>query len=176
MDNKQITLKPQDLVVLLKLAGATSDFQNYADFAKQLGLTASQVHASVSRARLARLVTGVRGEKPTPVKAALREFILFGAKYAFPAVFGAATRGIETSYAAAPLSSIITHSNDLPPVWPDPHGSVRGLAFYPLYPNAIVAARQDNSLYELLALFDALRGGAAREREIAIELLQKRLL
>lgn len=175
MNNKQIALKPQDVVVMLKLACAKDYSYTYAEIAEQLKLSASQVHASVGRARLARLVTGLQEEKPVPIKAALREFIIFGAKYAFPAILGNTTRGMETAHAAPPLNSIISQSNELPPVWPDPRGTARGLAFYPLYPNAIIAARQDKHLYELLALFDALRGGAARERELAVEILQERL-
>jgi len=36
------------------------------------------------------------------------------------------------------------------------------------------AARADPALYECLALFDALRSGAARERQIATELLSEK--
>jgi hypothetical protein len=37
------------------------------------------------------------------------------------------------------------------------------------------AARQDESLWELLALVDAIRIGSARERGLAAEELEKRL-
>jgi hypothetical protein len=60
-------------------------------------------------------------------------------------------------------------------VWPDPTGEQRGISFHPLYPTAPAAAKRDRQLYELLALFDALRGGAARERQIASQLLSERL-
>ena len=175
MEDKQIALKPHDVVVLLKLVLAKDHSYTYAELANQLKLSASQVHASVRRAREAKLLTGSREDKQTPLKAAIQEFIIYGAKYAFPAILGSATRGMVTAYAASPLNSIIAPSNELPPVWPDPQGSMRGLAFYPLYPNAIFAAKQDPALYELLALFDALRGGAAREREIAADMLTERL-
>jgi hypothetical protein len=175
MDGKQLILKPQDLVVVLKLASNQSYSFTYADLADQLKLSTSQVHGSVGRARLAKLVRGSQEEKPVPIKAALREFVLFGARYAFPPVFGPATRGMETAHAAPPLNSMIAPTSELPPVWPDPHGAARGLALYPLYPNATIAAKRDRVLYELLALFDALRGGAAREREMAMEMLQERL-
>jgi hypothetical protein len=45
----------------------------------------------------------------------------------------------------------------------------------PLYPKLPLAAMRDPALYELLALFDALRIGQAREREMARELLEERL-
>jgi hypothetical protein len=52
---------------------------------------------------------------------------------------------------------------------------VRGSALLPLYPNLPLTAEKDQTLYELLALFDALRIGQAREREIARTLLEERL-
>jgi hypothetical protein len=61
------------------------------------------------------------------------------------------------------------------PVWPDPQGEVRGAAFSPLYKSAPKAARADPALYELLVLVDAIRGGLARERKIAISKLNARL-
>jgi hypothetical protein len=45
----------------------------------------------------------------------------------------------------------------------------------PLYENLPLAAVDDPRLYELLALFDALRIGQARERELAKKLLEERL-
>ena len=41
--------------------------------------------------------------------------------------------------------------------------------------NLPLAARADNKLYELLALFDALRAGQAREREFAKKLLEEHM-
>jgi hypothetical protein len=42
----------------------------------------------------------------------------------------------------------------------------------PLHPSVPFAANQDAKLYEMLALFDALRVGKARERGMALERLQ----
>jgi hypothetical protein len=61
------------------------------------------------------------------------------------------------------------------PVWPDPEGEVRGEELRPLYRSAPGAARKDPALYELLALVDAIRGGRARERNLAVEELKGRL-
>ncbi len=52
---------------------------------------------------------------------------------------------------------------------------MRGQAFSPLYKLAPRAALSDPKFYELLVLVDAIRGGRARERQIAIEELKKRL-
>ena len=79
-----------------------------------------------------------------------------------------------TAYAAPPLSEKIS-SDDLPPVWPDAEGSVRGYAIVPLYSSVPAAAKSDSLLYEYLALVDALRIGRARERRFAEEELKHRL-
>ncbi len=113
------------------------------------------------------------GDRPNI--SALEEFLVHGVKYAFPAERGELTRGVPTSYAAPPLKNHISPGSDPPPVWPDPEGAVRGVAFEPLYPTVPVAAKRDASLYELLALVDAIRDGRARERTIAEKELVKRL-
>ncbi len=66
-------------------------------------------------------------------------------------------------------------TSDLLPVWPDPNGSVRGQTLLPLYPGLPAAAKEDSKLYELVALFDALRIGQAREREMAGKMLAARI-
>jgi hypothetical protein len=106
---------------------------------------------------------------------AAEEFLIHGVKYAFPVQRGEATRGIPTAHAAAPLNSQIAESGDLPPVWPDAEGDVRGVALEPLHKAAPKAARKDTVLHELLALVDALRDGRARERQLAEKELSARL-
>ncbi|MEP7243692.1 MAG: hypothetical protein ABI885_08395 [Gammaproteobacteria bacterium] len=172
--NHQLTLKPQDLMVLLKLVSLGAKPATYGEIAASLDMSSSEVHASVGRAKAARLVI-MEGDRPVIVRAAFKEFLLHGAKYAFPVTLGSPTRGMPTAYAAPPLAARVSQPNEPPPVWPDPQGEQRGISFHPLYPTAPAAARRDGVLYELLALFDALRGGAARERQIASQLLNERL-
>lgn len=174
LPNHQIALKPQDLMALFKLASLQGRSESYERLAAGLGMSPSEVHASVGRAKAARLVSTESG-RPRVISSALRDFILHGARYAFPATLGGMTRGVPTSYAAPPLVSQLSQPpSEPPPVWPDARGEQRGVAFYPLYPSAPDAARNDPSLYESLALFDALRGGAARERQLASKLLAER--
>jgi hypothetical protein len=172
--NRQVTLKPQDLMVLLKLLAIGQKGSTYSSIATALGMSASEVHASIGRARAASLLS-VEKNQPFVIRAAFKEFLLHGAKYAFPPTLGPPVRGIPTAYAASPLSTLVSQPNELPPVWPDVEGNKRGVAFHPLYPTAPLAARRDNVLYELLALFDALRGGTARERQLAAKLLSERI-
>lgn len=173
--NPQIALRPQDVVVLLRLSLEKGEPPTYATLSEELGITASEVHAAIERAALAQLAVKNRSGKASVVREALRLFLQHGARYAFPAMRGEMTRGVPTGYAAAPLRDRIQQPNDPPPVWPDKNGSVRGEAFIPLYPAVPSAAARNPALYELLVLFDAIRGGRARERELAISLLNERL-
>ena len=175
--NPQVVLKPQDLLVLLRLSllGKDTPTLSYAALSAELGLTASEIHAGLDRALQAQLVHKDIAGKPQVIRDALRLFVQHGARYAFPATRGGQTRGWPTGYAAAPLKDMVVQSAEPPPVWPDKDGPVRGLAFYPLYPSTPRAVAQNPALYELLALFDALRGGSMRERALAQSLLEQRL-
>ncbi|MBP7520535.1 MAG: hypothetical protein KA896_08865, partial [Leptothrix sp. (in: Bacteria)] len=92
----QVALRPQDLVVLLRLTLQAGPAPSYADLAAELVLTASEVHAAVERAALAQLARKDAKGKPSVVREALRLFVLHGARYAFPAVRGEITRGLPT--------------------------------------------------------------------------------
>lgn len=167
-------LKPQDVVVTLKLVSYGDKRPSYSQMAKDLVLSPSEVHAAVNRAKQANLVleskSGIAPNKP-----ALLEFLLHGLKYVFWPKRGEITRGIPTSYAAYPLRKKIVAGDDLPPVWPSPKGNVRGYSLSPLYKTAPEAAERDPRLYEMLALVDAIRDGRVRERQLAAEELKARL-
>jgi hypothetical protein len=101
----------------------------------------------------------------------LAEFALHGAKYAFPAERLPLAAGVPTSHSAPAFAGVFAPGSfDF--VWPHPNGTVRGVGVEPLHPSVPFAATQDAKLYELLALFDALRVGKARERGMALERLQ----
>jgi hypothetical protein len=171
---KQWTLKPQDLAVALKLLLLGDEDISYAALAKAMRLSPYEAHAAVQRLGAARLVVGT-GKGNALARGALREFLLHGARYAFPPVIGEPTIGVPTAHGAEPLSSHFSAGGDPPPVWPHPQGKVRGTALLPLYPKLPEAALEAPDLHELLALFDALRIGRARERKLAIELMEERL-
>lgn len=173
--NPQLVLRPQDLLVLLRLALERGPAPTYAVLAAELGMTASEVHGAVERTVAAQLAIKDASGKATVVVAALRLFVQHGARYCFPATRGSLTRGTPTGYAAPPLNASITPGTDPVPVWPYKNGTVRGMALHPLYPSVPEATERNPALYELLALFDAVRGGSARERALAIGLLDERL-
>ncbi len=172
--NRQWVLKPHDLAVALKLVALRGKWLPYATLAQQLRLSGFEAHAAVQRLMVARLAVD-RDGKVHPVLAALRDFVVRGAPYCYPALRGEVTVGFPTAYAVPPLRDMVLFSEELPPVWPHPEGPVRGFALLPLYEKLPLAARDDAAFYELLALFDALRMGQAREREIASRLLEERL-
>lgn len=126
------------------------------------------------RVRRAALPDGAEAAADNPVRPNARnlaEFALHGAKYAFPAVKLPLVAGVPTSHSAPAFAGVFAPgSTDF--VWPHPNGTVRGVGIEPLHPAVPFAAMQDAKLYELLALFDALRVGKARERGMALERLQ----
>lgn len=167
-------LKPQDILIMLKLVALGQRPWAYSWLAVNLGMSPSQLYSAVQRALAAQLAVKKEGVI-TPHIRNLEEFLVHGVRYAFVPELGRPTRGIPTAYAAPPLGKHFPESAEPPPVWPDPEGTVRGVAFSPLYKLAPQAARSDPALYELLALVDAIRGGRARERALAIKELSKRL-
>ena len=64
-------------------------------------------------------------------------------------VFGFAWRIIKID---TPSLKMFIADGEPPPVWPDPEGEVRGMAFSPLYKSVPKAAQRGPKLYELLVL------------------------
>lgn len=164
-------LKPQDVLVALKLVGR-SDGWTYASLASELHLSQSEAHEAVRRLAAARLFSPVTNRI---VRRSLLEFLIHGVPYAFPAEVGAPTRGVPTAWSAAPLAGRIAHEEGGGAVWPSADGTVVGREVSPLYRSVPRAAKVDESLHQLLALVDALRVGRARERNLARVELERRL-
>ena len=76
-------LKPHDLYVVLKLIASGSRRPPYATLAKQLGMSASEVHASVKRAQNSGLLQGPDSDARANIPA-VEEFMIHGLRYAFP--------------------------------------------------------------------------------------------
>jgi len=162
-----MVMKGQDLLVLLKLAVLEGDW-SYARLARELGMSASEVHATIKRCLSSGLYNPLTKR---PNLLALEEFLRHGLRYVFPAQPGATTQGLPTSYAAEPLRSKFLFSQSTAPVMAFPLGPALGPEIEPLYRSAPQAAVNDPKLYRLLALVDALRSGRARERKLAGDLL-----
>ncbi|MGF1636254.1 MAG: hypothetical protein ACFCUU_04215 [Cyclobacteriaceae bacterium] len=165
----QPVMSPLDVVVLVKLCllkmPTTQMF-----LAKDLCLSQSEISKSMARLRYAGLLFG---DDYQVMRQGFFEFLRYGVRYAFPQQPGAIVRGVPTAHSASPLSNQI--HGDEPYVWPSAFGQVRGHGIAPLYPKAVDAATKDPELHEVLALIDALRVGRARERNIAVDELRKRI-
>ncbi len=171
MKSLKSSMRPQDVVILLKIIANKEHEWFQIPLAEELSMSQSEISESISRSRYARLVDS-RGKNVN--RMALMEFLQYGLAYVFPQHPGPIVRGFATAHSAPPLNSIINSSELY--VWPSGKGNVRGQSIIPLYPSVVEAIKRDNELYELLALADAIRVGRAREKEIAIQELRKRIL
>jgi hypothetical protein len=184
-------LKPQDLLLVLKLATemprASAELVtplHMPSIVSALGLSSTEAHEALKRASAAGLLsiaaapTRVQRGRPGRVilvnRAAVIELVQRGVRYVFVPERGRIVRGMPTG-AAAPVLQDVIQGTSVPSVWPDPRGEARGESFSPLYRSVVKAARADAQLYALLALVDAIRGGSAREREIAADLFAQRV-
>ncbi|MES2687937.1 MAG: hypothetical protein V4706_14030 [Pseudomonadota bacterium] len=148
--------------------------QNHAALAPEVAALAAHEPAAIYR--VARRKRASREDAPAdnpvrPHARQLAEFALHGAKYAFAADKTPLTIGVPTSHSAPAFAGVFAPGSE-DYVWPHPNGTVRGIGIEPLHPSVPFAAMRDASLYEMLALFDALRVGRARERGMAVERLQ----
>lgn len=164
-------LRPQDIVLLVKLLILDSEDWRMVDVAKSLHLSQGEVSKSLARLREAKLV---HPYKKKPLRANCLEFLLHGFKYVFPVTPGSLVTGIPTSHSASPISKSIVSDEHY--VWRCSEGEMRGESIEPLYPDVPYAALADRELYEILVLLDALRVGRAREKNIASDALQKRIM
>ena len=166
-------LKPQDIVVLLKIAAKVDKHWAQGSIALELGMSASEVNGGIKRLLRSGLARK-KGTRVYPVKAAMLEFLQHGIKYVFPIERGEPTRGIATSYAANIFKGILGQGDSIP-VWPCSDGQDKGYSVQPLYKCVHKAVSQDAVLYDLLAIVDVLRSGKARDSLVAIKTLNKYL-
>lgn len=164
------TLRPQDVLILLKLIVEEGKPWTQMSIAKALLMSQSEVSESLARSGYARLLYE-KGKKVA--RQPLIDLLQYGIAWIFPQQPGSVVRGIPTAHSAAPLNGLITSEEHY--VWPYAKGSVRGQAIQPLYSAILPIIEKDTELYELLALVDALRVGKVREKKLAIELLKKKI-
>ena len=170
MRQSQYSMKPQDVVVLLKIIALNNDNWQQIPLAHSLKMSQSEVSQSVARSKYAGLLED-NGKKV--MRKALYDFLQYGLAVVFPVKPGAVVRGIPTAHSTAPLNKEISSEEDY--VWPYAKGNVRGHGITPLYATVPQAALDDERLHSLLALADALRVGKAREKNIAVKELKNRI-
>ena len=164
-------MRPQDIVVLLKIISLNNDEWRNIDIANDIDISPSEVSEALNRCRIARLIDR---KKRKINSTSLAEFLIYGLKYVFPIEPGAIVKGIPTAHSASPIREHISHNTDIY-VWSYAKGTLRGQSIEPLYKTLPKVAQNDKLFYELLTIVDTIRVGRVREIKIAIEELNKRL-
>lgn len=161
-------MRPQDIVILLKILALGDEEWYNKDLAYQLGISNSEVSESLNRSMIGGLL---KDNKRELYKDRLVEFLIYGAKYVFPVKTGRTVKGIPTAYSHPLLSDQFIV--ELPYVWPDKKGKMKGSTVTPLYKTVPKACREDEKLYLLLALADAMRVGRHGDEDPVEEYLVK---
>jgi len=164
-------MRPQDVVLLLKILTIPAPGWQYRDLAASLYLSISEISESLNRSHIAGLIDE---SKRKVHRQALMEFIRYGLQYVFPQVPGTMVTGIPTAHSYPFYAQLF--KSELNYAWPDENGNMRGLLIQPLYASVVKAVKQDEQLYKLLASIDIIRVGRTRELKVAIEELQKNIL
>ncbi len=150
-----------------------------ANIADELAVAPSQVHAALQRLATAGLLKAGAHSRAADARAtnarALGEFLLFGVRYAFPAVRGPIAHGVPTAWSAPALAAHLDAPDAV--VWPTAPTptSIRGFSIKPLYANAVLIIGSAPETYRMLTLVDAMRLGEPRARSAARVLLEKAL-
>ncbi len=161
-------MRPQDIVILLKILcyGDTNWYSK--TLANDLKLSTAEISLSLSRSVNAGLLDT---DKKKVRKQALLEFITHGLQYVFPQRPGEIARGLPTALSHPFMKQHFVSEQQY--VWPDAESDEKGFSMQPLYAGVPTAAKKDDKLYLILALIDVLRAGRARERKLAITELEK---
>jgi hypothetical protein len=175
MLHKNIILRPQDSVILMKITVNENEFRdwNTVTLSRELFISQSEVSESIKRSIYSGLIYIANEEKKVS-RNSFFDFAVYGIKYVFPVRPGPVDRGMPTAHSALPLKRRIVSEDVF--VWPDPKGESRGHTVESLYKTVPQAAKEDPLLYEMLALVDSIRVGRVRERSLAEEELRKRIL
>lgn len=164
-------LKPQDTLLAVKYWSIKQSGNNYSvrEIAESIGISASEVSKGSKRLSAAHLVVNRDGQVFAEY-GALLEWLAYGVRYAYPQQSVGYGRGMPTSWNCPVLKSEM-----VPPtpawVWPVVGGDQDGALIKPLHDSVPFASSNDERLYRVLSLLEAIRGGKPRELVIARELL-----
>lgn len=164
-------MRPQDIVVLLKIISMRDNKWRNIDIANSIGISPSEVSEALNRCKIAKLIDSKKRKVNIN---SFTEFLVYGLKYVFPTEPGAIVKGIPTAHSASPIKEHISSGTDVY-VWANAKGTHRGQAIEPLYKTLPQIVQEDKLFYELLTIVDTIRVGRVREIQIAIDELNKRL-
>lgn len=163
-------MRPQDVVILLKIIAKGDDLWQNKDLAVELCMSSSEITESLNRSFISGLIDV---SKKKVVSHSLVDFLVYGLRYVFPAQPGALVIGLPTANSAPVLKKYFEAEEEY--VWPDINGMAKGQAIEPLYSTVPKAVAKDDKLYNLLALTDALRLRRIKEINVTKDLINKLL-
>ncbi|MFZ6011768.1 MAG: hypothetical protein ACOYXT_15605 [Bacteroidota bacterium] len=163
--NKQVTIRPQDIVVLLKIVVLAQTGNDWLkkDLADSLNLANSEITKVFERLRFTGLIVGTRVQSLT-----FYEYLIYGLKATFPPSLGPEVRGLLTGSGALPEGNIT--GSDY--VWAHAEGKTKGTSITPLYSEVVFASEKDHNLYLALSACEMLRVGRVTEINFARQWLK----
>lgn len=156
-------MRPQDVIILLKLVIDGEEESRIKDLSSKLYISASEISESLNRSSFAGLLLP---DSRVVNKEPFLKFLEHGLQYVFPAQLGPVMKGIFTAHSESSL--YLSFSSEEKLVWADELGKERGPTILPLYPTVIKAVKKDRLLYKLLALCDIIRIGDPSDKNKAI--------
>jgi hypothetical protein len=163
---KHSGIRPQDIVILLKILILKSENWYIQDLVHSLKISLSEVSESLERSRFSGLLDQT---KKRVNRQGLSDLLTYSIQYIFPVNPGPLVKGFPTAHSFAEFQEEFNSSVQF--VWKDDAGTTIGQEIEPLYKNQIFAIKQDQVLHKTLALVDLLRVGKKRERNFASEKL-----
>ena len=131
-------MRPQDIVILLKIiAKGDNPWQN-KDLAAELYISPSEISESLNRSAMAGLIDADQRKKV--YRQSLMEFLEHGLHYVFPAIPGTLVTGIYTAH-SHPFMQLEFKTESLHYVWPYAKGEVIGLSIQPFYKEQVKAVK-----------------------------------
>ena len=166
-------LKSQDTLLAIKYWSLKRDGQvsSVRSLAEAIGISAGEVSKGTKRLIASHLVVERSGSMHVE-SGALLEWLCYGVRYAYPQVSVGYGRGMATSWNCPFIKSEIVPP--IPPLlWPVAAGNIEGVLISPIHNAVPFASSHDESLYCVMSLLEAIRGGKPRELSIAREQLTK---
>lgn len=149
-----------------------------------LGISKTEVSASLRRCSESNLLFLINNHGVISLanlnwkvnKKAIFNLIKHAVPYLYPPKLLGFDIGIPTGFSGPALSEEVTSAGNSKIIWSSEYGEAYGQVLEPIYKTIAFASYQDEFVYNCFSLIDAYRLGKAREKDIAINLLEKKIL
>ena len=163
-------MRPQDIIVLLKIISLQNNSWRNIDIANAIKISPSEVSEALNRCKIAKLIDNTKRKVHIN---SFKELLIYGLKYVFLVEPGAIVRGIPTAHSAYLINEYISTGEEVYD-WPYAKGNQRGQVIELIYKTLPMTFHDDKFFYEFLVIVDTIRVGRVREIKIANEELEKR--